>query len=81
MLKAGGARLEASEVISGWFDQGGVKLLVIGIFVIVDAITIDKLADWCYICYEQGRFTNRPLWDIGAGLSYRRQRLPYTDEE
>ena len=50
MLKAGGRRVEASEVIFGWFDEGGVKLFVVGIFVTVDDITIDKPADWCYIC-------------------------------
>ena len=45
MLKAGGARLEALEVISRSFDEGGVKLRVISIFVMVDAITIDKLTN------------------------------------
>ena len=33
----------------------GVKLHVISIFMIVDAITFEKLADWCYICREQDR--------------------------
>ena len=77
----GGAKLETSDVISGWFDEGGVKLRVIGIFVIVDAITIDKPADWCYTCREQDWSKNGPLWDTRAGLSYRRQRLADTDEE
>ena len=45
MLKAGGARMEALEFVSGWFDEGGVKLRDIGIFAIVDAETIDKPAD------------------------------------
>ena len=44
-LKAGSARLEASEVVFGWFDKGVINLHVICIFVIVDAITIDKSAD------------------------------------
>ena len=47
--KAGGAGLEASVVISGWFDGGGVKLHVIDISVIVDAITIEKPVDSCYM--------------------------------
>ena len=58
MLKAGGARLEALEIVSGWFDKGGVKLRVISIFVMVDAITIDKPANRCYICCEQDRSKN-----------------------
>ena len=69
-MKAGGARLEALEVVSGLFD--GVKLHVIGIFVMVDAVTIDKLANRCYTCCEQDRSKNGPLWDTGAGLGYRR---------
>ena len=52
------------------FDEYGVKLHVIDIFVIVDAVIIDKPAEWCYICCEQYRSKKRPLWDIGAGLSY-----------
>ena len=81
MQKAGGGRVEASEVFSGWFDEGGVKLFVVGIFVTVDAITIDKPADWCYICREQHRSKNGFLWNTGVGLSCRRRRLPDTDEE
>ena len=73
MLKAGSARPEASEVASGWFDEGSVKLCEIAIFVIVDAVTINKPADWCYICREQDRSKNGPLWDTRAGLSYRRR--------
>ena len=70
MLKAGGERFVTVEVIFGWFDEGGVKLRVIGIFVIVDAITFDKPADCCYICREQDRSKNEPLWDTDASLSY-----------
>ena len=81
MYKTGSARLKASEVISSWFDEGGVKLCVIGIFVIVYAITIDKLANWCYMYHEQDRSQNGPLWNTGAHLSYRHRRLVDTDEE
>ena len=35
------------------FDQGGVKLRVIDMFVIVDAVTIDKPAKRFYICCEK----------------------------
>ena len=35
---------------------------------IVDAITIGKPADWCYICYDQDRFKNRPFLDTGSVL-------------
>ena len=45
VLKAGGTRLEVLKVVSGWFDEGGVKLRVISIFVTVDAVTIDKPAN------------------------------------
>ena len=45
MLETGSARLEASEVVSGGFDEDGVKLHIIGIF--------DNPADWFYICYER----------------------------
>ena len=58
MLKAGGARLEALEVVSGWFEESGVKLRVIGIFVIVNAVTINKPTDRCYICCDQDRSKN-----------------------
>ena len=43
VLKAADARLKTSEVVSWWFDKGGVKLHVIGIFVIADAVATDKL--------------------------------------
>ena len=45
-MKAGDTRLEAFELVSRWFDEGGVKLHVLSIFVIADAITIDKPVDW-----------------------------------
>ena len=62
--------------ISRWFDEDSVKLCVIGIFVIVDAITIDKPADWCYIYHEQARTKNGSLWDTGAGVSCRHDDCP-----
>ena len=81
MLKAGGTRLKALEVVSWKFDEGGVNLCVIGIFVIVDAVTIDKLANRCYICCELDRSKNGPFRDTGVGLSYKRRRLIDTDEK
>ena len=45
-LSNGSARLEVWNAVFRWFDECDVKLCVIGIFVIVDAITVDKLADW-----------------------------------
>ena len=46
---------------SQWFNEDGIKLSVIGIFVIVGTITIDKPGEWCYICHEQDRSKNEPL--------------------
>ena len=66
MLKAGGARLEALDVVSWCFDEGGVKLCVIGIFVMVDVATIDKPANRCYICCEHDRSKNEPLIQVGG---------------
>ena len=80
MLKAGGARLEAMEVVSGWFDDGGVKLRVIGIFVMVDAVTIDKPVNRLCKCCEQYRSKSGPLWDTGVDLSYRHGRQADMDE-
>ena len=41
MLKADSAGLEALEIVSRWFIEGGVKLPIISIFVISNALTID----------------------------------------
>ena len=41
VLKVGGAGLEASAVVSRWFDEDGVKLSIVSITVIADAATID----------------------------------------
>ena len=59
-----------------WFDEGTVNFRIISIFVIADAVTVDKPTNWCHTHREQDRSQNGLLWDTGAGLDYRHQCWP-----
>ena len=63
-----------------WRGRCGVNMSVNDILVIADAVTV-KPVDWCYICCQQDKSKNGPLWNTGAGLSYRLRRLADTDVE
>ena len=45
----------------GGFDEAGVNIHIIDIFMIADSITFDKSQDWCCIRREEYRLKNGPF--------------------